>query len=1210
MLNSLIRLSLRYRLLVVCLSLVALVGGSYLTTHLTIDVFPDLDRPRVVIITEAPGLAAQDMETLVTYEVEAALLGASGVQGVRSLSAGGVSMIYVEFDWGTDIYLARQTVQERLNAVQGRLPPGLQPQMGPIGSIMGQIMQLGVHVRPGPGGGQLAIIGKTGIVAELLLDEASAQVKLCLWQPGPNRAAWQQPASWPAGSADDDSVTLRWEAESPTGPKASAPGELTLRASGPQRVCFTGQWSEAGFAGRERFGRLNRRVTLKLGQQVHEVLFPGRTQEQMELRTLADWAIRQQLLKVPGVAQVLVMGGERKQYQVLVDPQALRHHEVTLAEVEQALRRNNLDTSGGVAVQGEVERPVRILGRLGSTPAQVLRQLEQIVVKNAPFAHNSSSPGEERKKMPSRPITVAHVAQVVEGPAFKRADASIDSVPGVVITVAKQPHQDTRALTVAVHQALDQLEESLPPTMVINRNIFQMKGFIDRAIYNVLEALVIGAVLVIIVLFLFLLNFRTTFISLLAIPLSLVLTTLVFRLVGWWMRSELTLNVMTLGGIAVAMGELVDDAIVDVENIFRRLKEWNAARTAGETAAIQRSPLRVIYDASIEVRGAIVYGTAVVILVFLPLFALSGMEGRLFTPLGAAYIISILASLLVSLTVTPVLSYYLLPRARAAHHKGDGWLLRQLKGGATYLIQLSLARAGWLLLASWVLVLGAALLFLNLGRDFLPKFDEGSVQVNVALPPDASLTASNKVGALVDSRLRTMQKTTANPDGFILHFARRTGRAEGDEHPLPVSSSEYLVAIDPHCPLSRQEVMKRIEDDLRAHVPGTDLEVEQPLMHLIDHMLSGVTAQIAIRIYGEDLDVLRRLAGRIKQAIVDVPGLKPPVIEAQTQVEELHLRLRPERLTFYGLDRQTVADYVSAALGGVQISQVLEGQRRFDLIVRLHERFRGDLQAIRQLRVPLPGGEGEVPLSELAEVGIRAGPNVLNRDKGQRRLLIRCNARERDVGSVMEDIKDRIRQEVQLPPGYTIDYAGQAQSQQAAAWRILGLSILSFLGICAILYMVFPSWRIVLQILNALPTAFVGGVVALWLTGQSVTVASLVGFISLGGIATRNGILLVTHYFHLMKYEGEAFTEKMVLRGSLERLAPVLMTALTAALALLPLVLGGQQPGREILFPVATVILGGLVTSTLCEFLLHPGLFWNYSGKDAQRLTTLQPFVD
>src|SRR6056297_2445421 len=661
MLDTIIRLSLRYRMLVVIASLAVLVYGSYLATQIPIDVFPDLDRPRVVVITEAPGLATEEVETLVTQPIEIALMGASGVQAVRSQTTSGLNVVYIEFEWSTKIREARQTVSERLATLEGVLPEGIRPQMTPPSSIMGQIVVAGIYLQTGPSGGRLVPVDRAGLMAELV--GVGSEAEMLLWQPHKRRDASQ------------------WQ-----------PIEVDLV-----------EWLE-------RPGRIGDSAAAAVGVDslTYEVRFSSAVKELLELRTIADWVIRPRLLKVTGVAEVFMQGGDRKQYQILLDPTALLEYDVTVQDVAQSLRESNINTSGGYAITGETERPIRVLGRLGPGSKEVIEDL-----KSVPVARN-----------PKRSVLLGQVAEVAEGPEFKRGDGSVNGRGGIVFTVVKQPHVDTRQLTDDVAVAFEDVEASLPPHFVINSELFRLKNFIDRGIFNVAEALVIGATLVIIVLFLFLLNFRTTFITLTAIPMSLVMTTLAFRAIGWLSGNELSINVMTLGGIAVAMGELVDDAIVDVENIFRRLKENN--RSPQPQPAIQ-----VVYQASQEIRNAILFGTAVVILVFLPLFALSGVEGRLFAPLGFSYIVSLLSSFVVSQTVTPVLSFYLLPQSKATHHESDGPVLRGLKTLATPLIRLSLAFPATLLLVTWLAVAVAGWQLLQRGRNFLPAFDEGSVQVNV-----------------------------------------------------------------------------------------------------------------------------------------------------------------------------------------------------------------------------------------------------------------------------------------------------------------------------------------------------------------------------------------------------------------------------------------------------------------------------------------------
>ncbi|MGL4551306.1 MAG: efflux RND transporter permease subunit, partial [Gemmataceae bacterium] len=986
MFDAVIRAALKNRLLVVVLSLVVLVYGGYLTTQLPIDVLPDLDRPRVVILTEAAGLAAEEIETLVTQLVETAVLGAAGVEDVRSQSAAGLSVVYVEFGWAVDVRAARQTVQERLATLAGQMPPGVTPMMTPNSSIMGQIVLAGLYRQRGPTGGRLAPAGTTG----LMVDD-----KLAVWKVTDRHA----PQTWEAVKADRAEWTTR-----PTGAAVTIAGKA------------------------------------------YAVTFPTPEEDQRALRTAADWVVRPRLRKIPGIAEVFIQGGERKQYQVLVEPAALLEYGVTLGQVEQALKDNNVNASGGFALRGDTERPIRILGRLGPGSKKVLEELRKVPVKMTEH----------------RTVLLEQVAKVVEGSAFKRGDGSVNGEPGVVLTIAKQPHVDTRALTDQIAAALSELEASLPADVVINSELFRMKNFIDRGIYNVGEALVIGAVLVLIVLFLFLMNVRTTFITLTAIPLSLVITTLVFRVVGWASGTHLSINVMTLGGIAVAMGELVDDAVVDVENIYRRLKENRAL-------AEPKPALTVVYEASREIRSAIVFGTVVVILVFMPLFALSGVEGRLFAPLGVAYITSILASLLVSLTVTPVLSYYLLARTPGGHHEQDSLVVRGLKWAAAYLIRFSMRYATLLLLVTWAMVAVSALLLTRLGADFLPPFDEGSVQVNLNLPPGSSLEASNAAAALLDRKFRSMRKSAENPRGDIVHFVRRTGRADLDEHAMAVSGTEYILSINPKSARHREEILGGLLKDLQAEVPGADLEVEQPLAHAISHMISGVTAQIAIKVYGDDLNTLVATAERIKSAIGTVPGVTPPVVEPIRLADELHVRLRPDDLAFHGVSRAYVAEFVQTALLGEPVSQVLEGQRRFDLVVRLEEAARTDYTRLGQLRVDLPDGRGQVRLADLADIGDDAGANGVNRDNARRRIVIRCNAQGRDLAGVVADIQTRVRAGVTLPEGYFVEYGGQFESQRRATILIGALAGVAGLGMFVVLLMLYPSVRVVLQILNALP---------------------------------------------------------------------------------------------------------------------------------------------
>ncbi|TWT61352.1 efflux RND transporter permease subunit [Rubinisphaera italica] len=1043
MLNSIIRFALQQRMLVIAIAIFLTGYGTWQALHAPIDLFPDLNRPRVVIMTEAPGLAPEEVEALITFPIETAVNGANGVQTVRSSSGVGISVVYVEFDWGTDIYNDRQIVNERLQLITDRLPAGITPQLAPVSSIMGQVMMLGV-------------------------------------------------------------------------------------------------WSD------------------------------NEETEPMEMRTIGDWVIRQRLLTIPGVSQVFTMGGGRKQFQVLVDPDAMLRYGVTLHDVKSAVQNSNENATGGyLDEQGPNELLVRALGRV-----QSIDDLQKVVVT----------------MREGRPIALAQIANVVEGPQVKRGDSAAfmregegegeyTGGPAVVLTVNKQPGADTRRVTEDVLSAIEDLRPSLPDDLRIEA-LYMQKSFIDRAIENVVEALRDGGILVVIILFLFLMNFRTTFITLTAIPLSILMTAIVFSIFG------LSINTMTLGGLAVAIGELVDDAIVDVENIFRRLRE-NRSRES------PKHPLLVVFQASIEIRNSIVYGTIIVILVFIPLFALSGMEGRLFAPLGIAYIVSILSSLLVSLTVTPILSYWLLAGQKQKAEEKDGIFLRVLKWFGDKIIRFSLRLPGLNLIVTLLLVAMAGLFLVNLERDFLPPFNEGTMQLNVVLPPGTSLETSNDICVRVEDRLKEMEDITS--------FIRRTGRAELDEHAEGVNMSEFIIELDPESPRTREQQLEEIREAM-ADIPGIVTAVEQPLAHLISHMLSGVKAQIGIKIYGDDLDVLRRKAQEMQAAMESVPGVKDLLVEPQVIIPQLRIELDRDKLLVYGLTPVEVNEFIETAMNGQVVSEVLIGQRTFDLLIRLSENYREDLHSLRRLTIEMKDG-GKLPLEAVAKIYESGGPNTINRENVRRRIVLQCNVSERGVVDVVQDIQQRVLPVIKsLPTGYFVEYSGQFESQQSASRVIAALFAVSLVGVFLVLYSMFRSVNLSLQVMAALPMAFIGSVAALVLTGQTLTVAAMVGFISLGGIASRNGILLLNHYLHLVKYEGESWSKEMIVRAGLERLAPVLMTALTSGIGLVPLVLAAGEPGKEILYPVATVILGGLISSTLLDFFVHPALFWIFGLKEAQRV--------
>ncbi len=1106
-LDGLLRFSLHQRVLVIAAAIALMLYGGWQMTQLPIDVFPSLDRPRVVVMTESPGMAPEEVEALITFPLESVLNGATGVQAVRSASDVGLSVIYVEFDWGADVFAARQIVAERLALAAERLPPGITPQLAPISSIMGQIM-------------------------------------------------------------------------------------------------IVGMWSETDDT------------------------------SPMELRTLADWVVRQRLLTIPGVSQVFAMGGQRMQFQVLVDPAELVRYGVTLDEVTEALAESNENATGGyLDQQGPYELLVRSLGRL-----QTIDQAGGVVVA---FREG-------------RPVLVRDVAQVVSGAHVKRGDSAafVRNQTGfaggaaVILTVTKQPEADTRRVTEQIAQALAELRPSLPPDLRIEPALYQQKDFIDVAIGNVVQALRDASLLVVVVLFVFLLSFRTTFITLTAIPLSIVVTAVVFAIFG------LSINTMTVGGLAVAIGGLVDDATVSVENVFRRLK-------LNRQSPSPQSSLQVVFQASAEVRNPRVFGTLIVILVFAPVFALGGMEGRLFTPLGTAFLVSVVSSLLVSLTVTPVLAYWLLadrsvwrvlaavlaplgtfalslgaipavltavrmPLAaqwwsglslpvhiglallaapavwlgmvlaeRFSESDRDSPIVRGLRWAADRVIVFSLRYPRGILGMALILVLISGIGLAGLESDFLPPFDEGAVQINVMLPPGTSLSTSQDVAGMVERRLQQIDD--------IVAMVRVTGRAELDEHADPVSVSEIIATLDPNSDRSRTEVLDEIRHAL-SEVPGIVSSVEQPLTHLISHMLAGVQAQVAIKLFGDDLEILRRNAQRIGAVIADVPGVTDLQIEPQVEIPQLRVEIDGYALQQYGLRRAAVNDLIHTAMNGVVVSEVLIGQRSFDLLVRFKDTAREDIQALERLPLSLPDG-GTTNLASVARIYQATGPNTIHREQVRRRIVVQCNTTGRGLVDVVQDIQSRLNEiERDLPPGYFLEYGGQFASQQSAAQRIGVYSAGALVGMFLVLYGMFRSANLALQVMIALPAALIGAVLALYVTNQTLTVAAMVGFISLCGIAVRNGLLLFEHYLHLVRFEGQSWTREMIRRAGRERVAPVMMTALTSGIGLLPLALAAGQPGKEILYPLATVIIGGLITSTAMEFLVRPALFWKFGLPAAQRL--------
>ncbi len=1035
MLNGLIRLSLSQRYVVLALAALLLVVGGLRLSERPTDIFPDLDQPTVTVMVEAPGMAAEEVEALITRRLEATLAGAPDLERMRSVSSEGLCLVRVDFGWGSDPYRARQIVQERLQLAQGELPAGVAPHMAPMSSLTGEVLHLGL--------------------------------------------------TSPGGKVDP-----------------------------------------------------------------------------MALRTLADWTVRRRLLSVSGVSQVVTIGGEVEQVQVLADPDLLLRHELGLGDVAAALDGASANGAGGYLVDGTRELLVRTLGRLGG-----VEDVARVVVA-----------GDRR-----RPVQVRDVARVALGPALKRGTASVDGSPAVLLTVFKQPDADTLELTAALDEELDKLAATLPAGVSLRRDLFRQATFLQRGVDNVIVALRDGTILVVLVLLIFLLDLRAAAVTLVTLPLSFAATGLVFSLLG------LSLNTMTLGGLAIAVGELVDDAIVGVENVVRRLR----------AAAAQPGPLdvlEVVRAASAEVRGPIFSSTAIVVLVFLPLFALPGIEGQLFGDLALAYVVALGASMVVALTVAPVLALLLLgPRARtrAGAQRRQSPVLAFLGRLTERIVGWALRRRGLVLagsLAACVAAVGAAT---TLGTEFLPDFDEGTVLVMATLPPGTSLAEGDRAGAEVERRLLGLPG--------VLTVSRYTGRGEHDEHAPPVGRSHLMLTLDPQSPVPRAEMLARIRERL-ATGSGAALSIGQPLAHRIDHLLSGVQAQIAVKVTGAELETLRVVAEKVRTVAAGVPGVTDLAIEPLILVPQVHVQLRQERVAELGLNPGRLARELELAIGGRVVAHLLQGERTTDLLLRLEERPRTSLRALRRLPIRLPGG-GWARLGELASVAEREGPSELRRDDSLRRLAVSCNVQGRSVGEVVADLRRALGPlQADLPEGVGLRFDGQFASQERATRKVALLSIISLGLVLLLLYAEFRSWNLAVQVLASLPMALVGGVAALIVTGQHFSVAALVGFVSLGAIASRNGVLLMEHYLYLMRTEGLALSADLIRRAGAERAAPVVMTALTTAMGLLPLALGGGAAGREILYPVATVVIGGLASSTLAEFLLRPALFVTFGRSAAQRL--------
>jgi Cu/Ag efflux pump CusA len=1133
LLDGIIRFSLHNRAIVAIASLLAMVVGVSLVRTMPVDVFPDLNRPTVTIMTEAPGLAPEEVEVLVTRQIELLLNGATGVKRVRSSSAIGLSIIWVEFDWGTDIFIDRQIVNEKLQLAQSKLPPNTNPTLAPISSIMGEIMLLALR------------------------------------------------------------------SDSP----AKSPAEADAKA--------------------------------------------------MELRTLGEFTVRNRLLAVEGVSQVSVMGGILRQYQVLTSPSRLAARNVTLAQLTEATTKANVLAGGGVMNRGDKESLLRIQGQSLT--------LEEI----------AATPIIWREQIP---IRVGDVADVVFGGPIKRGDASavikIDadthfavayskeyeqskatekpteqSIPesnratprayrelrggtAVMLTVQKQPDADTIALDKRIDLVLESLRQELPADVKIETEIFRQSDFIEAAVTNVSEAVRDGAIWVVVILFLLMGNFRTSISSLTSMPLSILLTIIIFYIFG------ITINTMTLGGIAVAIGDLVDDSIVDIENIYRRLRE-NKQLPIVE----QKAPIDVIFSASSEIRNSIVYATLIVVLVVVPLFMMSGLEGRLFAPLGIAYIVALLCSLAVSLTFTPVLASVLLPNAPFLADKREPLFMRWLKSVDERMLRWTLNRPRLVLGGVSMLVLLSCLTLPWMGGEFLPPFNEGTATINLRLEPGTSLAESQRLAGRVESIIVEVPE--------VLSVARRTGRAELDEHAEGVNNTEFEVRFAEYktdkpgwyytilraIPIAhlwsfdyrgrpQEEVFADLRDRISS-IPGAAVNIGQPISHRLDHMMSGIRAQIAIKVFGPDLRELRTAAYDIQARMQAIDGIVDLQIEPQIEISQVQMRVKREQAARYGLAPGDVAELLETAFKGRVVSQVIEEDKYFSMVVWYDEDSRRDPKVIEETIIETPSGT-KVALSQVAEVLDTTGPNVLNRENVQRRVAVFCNVQGRDLSSVVADIKTALTPVEEtlrdLPGEYYLDYSGQFEAQQEATLRLWGLAVLSMVGVYLLLMKALGSQRAALQVIANVPLAAFGAIVALlvvnrpelaelskhawytwplvWIQSTHLSLAHWVGFITLIGIVSRNGIMMISHYQHLMDAEDMPFGKEMIIRGSLERLAPVMMTAMTSFIGLVPLLFGYGEPGKEILYPLSVVLFGGMLASTILDQLVTPALFYLFGSSE------------
>ena len=1028
MFTWLLDFSLKNRMIVILLSAISMVYGAYTLSKMPVDVFPDLNKPTVTIMTEAGGMASEEVEQLITFPLETAMNGLPGVEAIRSVSSAGLSFIYVTFDWSVDIYRARQMVSERLSSMDGAIPDGIVSRMGPISSIMGEIMQIAIPI-------------------------------------------------------DESKISS------------------------------------------------------------------------MQVREYADWVLRPRLMAIPGVAQVIPIGGQVRQFQVQPNTRRMAELGLSILQIEDALRGYSANTSGGFLESNNREYLIRHIGRTSS-----LEDLKNIAVSN----RNGQT------------ILLRQVADITFAPAVKRGDAGYEGGPAVILGVQKQPSADTVALTKKIESAIAELKQGLPTGMEAPKVTFRQASFIDASI-STLEGKLIGAsIFVAVVLYFFLGTIRPVLISLTAIPVSILLTALVFKYFG------LSINTMTLGGLAIAIGGLVDDAVVDVENVIRRLRV-----NLDKASLDQLSPLAIVRAASLEVRTGIIYATAIIVLVFIPLFALPGIEGRLFVPLGIAFIVSTLASLLVSVTITPVLCFYLLPSMQSLRDH-DTKIVTWLK--SHYEVQLSrlLAAPKKPLMYAFASVIVAAASVPFMASSFLPPFNEGTLLIGLRLNPGVSLSESAGVASQAEKLVRQVPEVT--------YVGRRSGRAELDEHAEGVHVSELDVGLKPAGDLDRS--MAEIQADIRSRLVNLPaaIAIGQPISHRIDHMLSGVRSQIAIKIFGDDLDVLRSQADLLRSKLAGIEGLVDLEIEKQVLAPQIKVRIDYDKAAQYGVSTSQIMATLQGMVEGERLSQIIEGNRRFALVIKLPDSAR-NLEGLADILIDTPNGK--IPLSKIASIEDGDGPNQISRDGGKRRIVLSANASKRALSDIVADIRAVISNQT-LPEGYFITLDGQFKAQEEASKVIGLLSIGSFLLMFAVLNNRYKSMRLSLMIMSNIPLAMVGAVIGLWISGQPLSIAALIGFITLAGISVRNGILKISHYLNLMQSEGESFSLSMIIRGSIERLSPVLMTALVTAFALAPLLFEAERPGTEILHPVAVVIFSGLISSTLLDTFLTPVMFWLYGKKASE----------